>query len=370
MSGSREASPDWLRCFQAPTHSTMTLSSDSDSSHNGSRSIEEKIDCEEPSVSDSSQLPLPNIKGIVIGERGDGDDGKVTKKVISEKNVEVHAPKSPVCELSSDTEEELSLQKKEEDEDSALIGREGKSPTKKSLKGKFSKKEPKITGHSPKKAKDVNINMKRKGNDGNETVGEDAAEKHTEPNVSTSTLPLVLSEKLQRTKALVECEGESIDLSGDMGAVGRTVIPDTANGSHEMYLDLKGTIYKTTIVPSRTFCVVSFGQSEAKIEAIMNDFIQLKPMSNVFEAETMVEGTLDGFSFDSDDEADKIPKATSHQTDQNDGVEVQTNGKTKTKAVKPSGTARKRGASAGGKSQPPKKARKKTVVSKKARGKK
>ena len=34
------------------------------------------------------------------------------------------------------------------------------------------------------------------------------------------------------------------------------------------------------------------------------------------------------------------------------------------------GTARKRGASAGGKSQPPKKARKKTVVSKKARGKK
>ncbi|KAI9157156.1 hypothetical protein LWI28_017667 [Acer negundo] len=401
MSGSREASPDWLRSFQAPTHSTMTLSSDSDSSHNGSRSIEEKIDCEEPSVSDSSQLPLPD-KGIVIGERGtespsnkvskakslkdqlqvdhtlpkkkkrqgDGDDGKVTKNVISEKHVEAHAPKTSFWELSSDTEEEFSLQKKEEDEDSALIGREGKSPTKKSLKGKSPKKEQKITGHSPKKEKDVNNNMKRKGNDGNETVEEDAAEKRTEPNVSTSTLPLVLSEKVQRTKALVECEGESIDLSGDMGAVGRTVIQDTANGSHEMYLDLKGTIYKTTIVPSRTFCVVSFGQSEAKIEAIMNDFIQLKPMSNVYEAETMVEGTLDGFSFDSEDEADKIPKATSHQTDQNDGVEVQGNGKTKTKAAKPSGTARKRGASAGGKSQPPKKARKKTVVSKKARGKK
>ncbi|KAK0593157.1 hypothetical protein LWI29_032030 [Acer saccharum] len=369
MSGSREASPDWLRCFQAPTHSTMTLSSDSDSSHNGSRSIEEKIDCEEPSVSDSSQLPLPD-KGIVIGERGDGDDGKVTKKVISEKHVEAHAPKTSVWQLSSDTEEDFSLQKKEEDEDSALIGREGKSPTKKSLKGKSPKKEPKITVHLPKKEKDVNNKMKRKGNDGNETVEEDAAEKRTEPNVSTSTLPLVLSEKVQRTKALVECEGESIDLSGDMGAVGRAVIQDTANGSHEMYLDLKGTIYKTTIVPSRTFCVVSFGQSEAKIEAIMNDFIQLKPMSNVYEAETMVEGTLDGFSFDSEDEADKIPKATSHQTDQNDGVEVQANGKTKTKAVKPSGTARKRGASAGGKSQPPKKARKKTVVSKKAKGKK
>lgn len=30
--------------------------------------------------------------------------------------------------------------------------------------------------------------------------------------------------------------------------------------------------------------------SVAQIEAIMNDFIQLKPQSNVFEAETMVEG--------------------------------------------------------------------------------
>ncbi|KAL5738873.1 hypothetical protein ACOSP7_031634 [Xanthoceras sorbifolium] len=401
MSEPGEESPDWLRSFQAPTLSTMTLSSDSDSSHSDSHSIEEKIDCEEPSVPDSSQLPLPD-KGIVIGEsgtespshdvckakslkdqlkvdhtstkkkkrQGDADDVKVTKKVVSEKHVEAHAPKTSVWELSSDAEEEFTLQKKEEDDDSALIGREGKSPTKKSSKGKSPKKGPKLTGHSPKKEKDVNNNMKIKGNDGNETVEEDISEKRTEPRASTSTLPLVLSEKVQRTKALVECEGDSIDLSGDMGAVGRIVIPDTANGSHEMYLDLKGTIYKTAIVPSRTFCVVSFGQSEAKIEAIMNDFIQLKPLSNVYEAETMVEGTLEGFSFDSEDEADKIAKATSHPTDQNDGVEVQTNGKTKTKAEKSSGTARKRGTSVGGKSQPPKKVRKKTVVSKKAKAKK
>lgn len=41
-------------------------------------------------------------------------------------------------------------------------------------------------------------------------------------------------------QALVECEGESIDLSGDMGAVGRIIIPNIADGNHEMYLDLKG----------------------------------------------------------------------------------------------------------------------------------
>jgi hypothetical protein len=75
-------------------------------------------------------------------------------------------------------------------------------------------------------------------------------------------LPLVLSEKVNRTKVLVECEGDSIDLSGDMGAVGRVVVSDTTG---DMYLDLKGTIYKSTIIPSRTFCVVNVGQTEAKV---------------------------------------------------------------------------------------------------------
>ena len=41
-------------------------------------------------------------------------------------------------------------------------------------------------------------------------------------------------------QALIECEGESIDLSGDMGAVGRMVIMDTPSRNHEMFLDLKG----------------------------------------------------------------------------------------------------------------------------------
>ncbi|MQM04344.1 hypothetical protein Taro_037146, partial [Colocasia esculenta] len=79
--------------------------------------------------------------------------------------------------------------------------------------------------------------------------------------------------------ALIECDGESVDLSGDVCAVVRIVISNTAGVNHEMLLDLKGTIYQSTIVPSRTFFI-----------AIMNDFVQLKPHSNVFEAETMIEG--------------------------------------------------------------------------------
>ncbi|XP_061953231.1 DNA-binding protein BIN4-like [Populus nigra] len=71
--------------------------------------------------------------------------------------------------------------------------------------------------------------------------------------------------------------------------------------------------------------------------------------SNVYEYETTVEGTLEGFSFFSEDETDKITKATAHQTDQNMDVEEPSNGKIKRKAEKSSGGARKKGKTAGGK---------------------
>lgn len=47
-------------------------------------------------------------------------------------------------------------------------------------------------------------------------------------------------------------------------------------------------------------------------------------------------GTLEGFLFDSEDEADKVPKAIPHQTDQNEDTEEQTNETTKGKADKAS----------------------------------
>ncbi|XP_020089714.1 DNA-binding protein BIN4 [Ananas comosus] len=170
----------------------------------------------------------------------------------------------------------------------------------------------------------------------------DIKEKSSDPPVS-QRLPLIFPDKVQRSKALVECDGDSIDLSGDIGAVGRIVISDGPAGNQELLLDLKGTIYKSTIVPSRTFCVVSVGQSDAKIEAIMNDFIQLEPQSNVFEAETMIEGTLEGFSFDSDEEADKVPKSSGLQNDQNnENGDQPNNTKTKRKADKSSGPVHKK----------------------------
>lgn len=444
MSDTREESPDWLRTFQAPTHSAVTLSSDSEPSpkgsplsdyeplSKGSPSRVDTVHLEEPSPCKSSEIPVnDNNQGIILGESGAGSlsnkpskakstkkrvkvedqtprqkkntankkrkgvdesDRKVAKEETLEKDIEPHEPNPSVWTLSSDSESghdsspinedhiphgESSDKKTSEfqggakGEDVALIGSDGESPSKRASKVKSPRKRLKVEGHSPIKEEKINENMEKKGTSGNvEVAEEETSDKHIEPHVSSTRLPLVLSDKVQRSKALVECEGDSIDMSGDMGAVGRVIISDTPSGNHEMYLDLKGTIYQTTIVPSRTFCVVSFGQSEAKIEAIMNDFIQLNPKSNVYEAETMVEGTLDGFSFDSEDEAEKMPKAVSHQNDQNKGIEGQTNGKSKGKPEKTSGVVRKRGKTAGGKPQAPKKVRKKNQVSKKAKTKK
>lgn len=164
---------------------------------------------------------------------------------------------------------------------------------------------------------------------------------HAAPSVS-SRLPLMFPEKVNRSKALIECDGDSIDLSGDVGAVGRIVMSDGPSGSNEMLLDMKGTIYKSTIAPSRTFCIVSVGQSEAKIEAIMTDFIQLEPLSNVYEAETMVEGTLDGFSFDSDEEGVKVPKTSAPQGDADNENGERTPKKNKRQSEKPPAKANKK----------------------------
>ncbi|XP_057951382.1 DNA-binding protein BIN4 isoform X3 [Malania oleifera] len=374
MSSSREGSPDWLRCFQAPTNSTLILSSDSGSSPNDSPLRKDVIDDEEPPIDRNSQFQedkdqkiglsdnvhvsqshknskpnkekkqlkaendLPMKKKKIYNHKkrqGNGRDAKITGEETFRKRIK---PVTSVWTVSSDSEscpDNSSARDKE-----VSVHRTSQFPD----KGKGS-------------ANDVQV------------AEEEIVRKHIEPQVCSSRLPLVLPEKVHLSKALTECEGESIDLSGDMGAVGRIVISDGPSKNHEMFLDLKGTIYKTTIVPSRAFCVVSFGQSEAKIEAIMSDFIQLKPQSNVYEAETMVEGTLEGFSFDLDDEVDKMPKAVAGQTGKKESTEEQNSSKCKGIAEKTSRVGQKKGKkTAAGKL--PKKARRNAQVSKKAKAKK
>ncbi|KAK4792236.1 hypothetical protein SAY86_022671 [Trapa natans] len=372
MSSSREQSPDWLRSFQAPIHSVPTVSLDQDHFLSDNSSEEEDdVDCD--------KLPISKILRLSNKHTDQGE--KKVAKTDFQGSVEKEAQKFLAYEISSDSElypmsdaknkhniclEETSECKVSQSqntvkvEDGCFPGTGGDSSPQKISRRKYLKCPPKIEDAE----QETDIEEKNVSGAPMDIAEEEMAVHH-KTHAASSRLPLVLSEKVHRTKALVECEGDSIDLSGDMGAVGRVLISDTPSGNNEIYLDLKGTIYKTTIIPCRTFCVVSFGQSEAKIEAIMSDYMQLNPQSEFNEAETVVEGTLEGFSLDLDDEADGMPKPFPHQGDENDANGEKTNGKTKKKADKVSGLPQKRGRKAGSKAEATVKVRKKTRVSKK-----
>nr|GMD87982.1 DNA-binding protein BIN4 [Ipomoea batatas] len=382
MSTSREESPDWLRSFKAPT--PVSLSSDSESPSNDSdedgmslgklfskdksNTIETKnnLDGNDTLVYTPSKEKSPAKKARVEHTPGgkrkresqlenkgkDADDLKVfSKRKATEKLISHEEPEHSVWSLSSDSmscpdtspvreghipdkdllaHNEAQDMKSEGTKDPDFLDSDGEPAPTEDLKKKSPKKQSEKDNHTPKKKQKVektrNEDAENKANA--DVLEEDIPEKHSGTHVSYSRLPLLLPEKVQRLKALVECDGDSIDLSGDVGAVGR----------------------------------VSFGQSEAKIEAIMNDFIQLTPQSNVYEAETMVEGTLDGFSFDSEEEPDNLPKKAA-EGNQNEAIEDETNGKTERKAKKSLGAEQKKGKTGG--SKQPKKAKKKPQVTKK-----
>ncbi|KAM0882063.1 hypothetical protein ACQ4PT_032538 [Festuca glaucescens] len=294
--GDEDGDPDWLVAFKAPSTATVLLS-DSSPENSPKRSASQEEKEEKKDASDSAGTLSKHEEGPSMG----GKQDKPPKRLTPKKKTKVAGTKD--C---SDK-------------------RNGKTNEK--------------THHSMFYGQ-TNIDTLEQLED---EVNEEKMQDKLGGNSVSQRLPLILSDKVQRSKALVECDGDSIDLSGDIGAVGRIVISNGPTGNQDLLLDLKGTVYKSTIVPSRTFCVVSMGQTEAKIEAIMNDFIQLEPHSNLFEAETMMEGTLDGFTFDSDGEGDRLHELHASQNDQNNENEDQPKAKTKRKAAgKPAAKGQKK----------------------------
>lgn len=420
MTKSRDESPDWLRSFQAPTITALSSGSASPSSDCPLSEDDDdddglslgKLFCinksnktvtENNQNGDDSLIKTPSIEKFssknerfahTLGKRkresqpgNEGEDAAdikfFSKRKTKKMSLSPEESKHSALRLSADYEScpdtsavrkdntldkdlhahnEAPDMKPEGTKDLVFLESDEESTPTKKLKLQSPTKQMKKENYSPKKKKAVIAKNDDVGHKGTmDAQEEDIPEKRSGPQVSNSSLPLLLPEKVQRLKALLECDGDSIDLSGDVGAVGRVVISEDPSGSNEMLLDLKGTIYQTTIVPSRTFCVVSFGQSEAKIEAIMNDFIQLTPQSNVYEAETMVEGTLDGFSFDSEEDDSFAKKAGEDK--QNETIDDETTGKTKRKARKSFAAEQKKGKAGG--SKLPKKVKKKAQGTKK-----
>ncbi|RLN08925.1 DNA-binding protein BIN4 isoform X1 [Panicum miliaceum] len=370
--GEEDEDPDWLTAFQAPSTAPVMLSSGSDASSEAS-----------PTRTTPSREQGNGEKQASSDYAGDRDDSEQNKgktltfarrKSLSSKkdsfgkhaegrtadekqhNTSRSTPKKYMVTLSSGSDASPGNSPSRADdanhEENSLS-----TPKRKGVQQTKNKK-PKVAGtkSDPDQIGDTLENQ--------EGVAEDEMQDKLTGNHASQRLPLIFPDKVQRSKALIECDGDSIDLSGDIGAVGRIVVSNGPTGSQDLLLDLKGTIYKATIVPSRTFCVVSVGQSEAKIEAIMNDFIQLEPQSNLFEAETMMEGTLDGFTFDSDEEGDKLPESQAYQNDQNNEDDGLPKAKTKRKAEKQVGKAPKKAKVAG---KAPKKGVRKTQPAKRTR---
>ncbi|PSC69861.1 DNA-binding BIN4-like isoform B [Micractinium conductrix] len=129
----------------------------------------------------------------------------------------------------------------------------------------------------------------------------------------TSRMDVVLPEKLPQIKMLVELErGGSddvhgvTDLSGDSGAIGRLMI----GGSKEepqLQLDVKGVLYNATVVPCpATIALINMGQSEAKVECLFTEFVQLREdtrfsFNDADQLGGLVEGDDDGNYVDGGD---------------------------------------------------------------------
>lgn len=107
---------------------------------------------------------------------------------------------------------------------------------------------------------------------------------------TNSELTLVTAPRLDDGLALLQVEENELNLSGDVGAVGRVKI----DGS-EALLDIKGTLFRGLPYACNSACVMAVtADDEARISAVMNTAVLLKAERNVFAEE---DGAVDGHTF-------------------------------------------------------------------------
>lgn len=126
-------------------------------------------------------------------------------------------------------------------------------------------------------------------------------------------LMLMMPDKLPSNKVLIELNPAATDahskgtmeLAGDAGSVGRIVIDKGAGmasgqeGGPSFQIDLKGVLYDAQVIPlNGTAMILNIGIDQAKVEAVMHDFVRLKqdPSSFVYNNED------GGMNFGSDDD--------------------------------------------------------------------
>lgn len=115
-----------------------------------------------------------------------------------------------------------------------------------------------------------------------------------------STLPLLAAPKLDENLVLVQSQTEGFDLSGDVGAVGRIKIDDRG-----LQLDIKGLLYSCDVYDTNSICVVTLGDDEARVSAVIDEAVTLWEDTTLENgAEQLVSGQLDAddtVAMDADD---------------------------------------------------------------------
>jgi hypothetical protein len=147
-----------------------------------------------------------------------------------------------------------------------------------------------------------------------------------------NSMPLVVAPKLDDGLVLVQAQSTALDLSGDVGAVGRVLV-----GKDGLSLDVKGTLYSCDLQDTNTVCVVTVGDDEAKITATFDEVITLHEDNNKFGAgEQLLSGALEEELGDDDDDEPAKLKAKSKPT----GKVLKTRTKPKARKTKPRSKAK------------------------------
>ncbi len=124
-----------------------------------------------------------------------------------------------------------------------------------------------------------------------------------------SSLPLTAAPAQKQQHVLVQCDEDCADLAGDSGVIGRFKYSDG-----RMLLDLKGYMYEGSLVPCCSLAVVHMKPTEARVEAVLDDFMALKQIGNVYDKE-VAHGNMGS----DDDGSDGIVLTDDEEHDSNAG---------------------------------------------------
>lgn len=100
-------------------------------------------------------------------------------------------------------------------------------------------------------------------------------------------MPLVVAPKLDDSLVLLQGSGEELDLSGDVGTVGRVKMTDG-----QLYIDLKGGVFKASTYATNCMAVMGIHDDEARITSVLDEAVLLTCERNLFASDQVLKGDI------------------------------------------------------------------------------